>query len=191
MTVVVLILWLAVVTAAGLGNIFEHNPALTILVPLVPTIILLSCYRLSSGLQKQLARLADSTLILFQSARVVGAVFILYAVMGLLPKWWGFLVGPWDLLIGLSAAVVAGRVREGLPGARTAAKVFNILGLADFGLAILLAFVALPGHFRMIAAEPSTMALGQFPLILITAFGVPLAIGAHLESLRRLQDQRR
>lgn len=34
------------------------------------------------------------------------------------------------------------------------------------------------------------MALGQFPLTLITAFGVPLATGAHIESLKRLRARR-
>src|SRR5262249_13904286 len=117
--------------------------------------------------------------------RLVGAVFLLLAAGGQVPVLWALPAGIGDVLIGLTAFWVAGRLD--VPGGRRRAVIFNLLGLADLVVAIGLGVATSQGPTQLIHTTPTSALLTRFPLALVPAFLVPLAIMVHVVSLWQLK----
>jgi hypothetical protein len=81
--------------------------------------------------------------------------------------------------------IVARNLRRGVVG-RRAVWYFNVLGLVDLVIALVIGFAAAPAAVRLLLVSPSTEAISLLPLALIPATVVPLAAALHLLSLRRL-----
>lgn len=121
--------------------------------------------------------------------RVAGGSFLLVAALGHLPWVFALPAGLGDIAIGIEAPLLARRLARG--GGRRGAVWFNVLGLADFVVAVTIAFLAGIGPHQYLAVTPSTRALAMLPLALIPTTAVPLVSALHLVSLRRLATTRR
>lgn len=104
----------------------------------------------------------------FQSARVIGGSFIVWASLGTANVPFALVAGIGDVLVGLTAPIAA-RMRS---RPRVAAFWHAVFGLADFAVAISLAFSLGAGL--------------SWPAFLIPLFLVPLAICAHIWTLTAL-----
>ncbi|HEY7066460.1 MAG TPA: hypothetical protein VII06_33615 [Chloroflexota bacterium] len=125
-------------------------------------------------------------LVLPHTVRVVGVVFLLLMVQGVLPAAFALPAGLGDVAIGVAAPFVARRLARAPlhAGAVASAVRFNLLGLLDLAVAVILGvLLGLPGLF---ALTPSTEPLRLLPLALIPTAAVPLAIALHVVSLLRL-----
>jgi hypothetical protein len=127
------------------------------------------------------------SLIAIQTFRVIGGVFLVLLALNALPAIFAVPAGTGDVLIGLTAPVVARSVRAGRTGR---AITWNLLGLLDFVVAVTVGVAASPGPLRVLTVTPSTAALSVLPLVLIPTFLVPLAAIMHLVSLRALTGAR-
>jgi hypothetical protein len=105
--------------------------------------------------------------------------------LGKLPAVFALPAGLGDLAIGIEAAFVARNLRRGVVSRRSV-WYFNVLGLVDLVVALIIGFAAAPAVVRLLLVSPSTEAISLFPLALIPATVVPLAAALHLLSLRRL-----
>jgi hypothetical protein len=110
-----------------------------------------------------------------QTFRAVGGVFIVYWAFGMMPAGFAIPAGIGDLIVGISAPFVAhslyyGRCNRGFLIA------WNLFGIFDFIVAFTMGFVL---------NTPST-----YPLVLIPGLLVPIAIGFHAYSFRKLFTQR-
>jgi hypothetical protein len=120
-----------------------------------------------------------------QIFRVVGVTFLVVMALGKLPAVFALPAGLGDMAIGIEAVIVARNLRRGVVG-RSALWYFNVLGLVDLVIALVIGFAAAPAAVRLLLVSPSTEAISLLPLALIPATVVPLAAALHLLSLRRL-----
>ena len=124
-----------------------------------------------------------------QIFRVVGVAFVIVMALGKLPAGFAIPAGVGDVAIGVEAAFLARRMRRGPVGRR--ALWFNVLGLADLLVATGIAVAAAPGVAHVLRLSPTTVQVSELPLVLIPTTMVPLAVGLHVLSLRRIAVARR
>jgi hypothetical protein len=120
-----------------------------------------------------------------QIFRVVGVTFLVVMALGKLPAVFALPAGLGDMAIGIEAVFIARNLRRGMVS-RRAVWYFNVLGLVDLVVALIIGFAAAPAVVRLLLVSPSTEAISLLPLALIPATAVPLAAALHLLSLRRL-----
>ena len=102
---------------------------------------------------------------------------------GLVPKLLTYEGGNVDMIIGLSAPIIAWIASRGRPGLRLAMG-WNVLGLLS--LANVTASAVLTGPIKLISAEVPTVAMGFFPYAFIPGFFVPLAVTLHVLAIRAI-----
>jgi hypothetical protein len=123
---------------------------------------------------------------LAQIARLIGAIFLVRYFMGDMPGAFALPAGIGDVLIGLTAPIVAWLYTTRGDRVRGLAIAWNILGILDLVNALVLGFLAFglrvfPGPETSPAGQPTA-----FPLILIPGYGVPLMMLVHIVTLRLL-----
>jgi hypothetical protein len=134
------------------------------------------------GLRQVLANpAAQPSLLALQVWRLEGLAFLLLLAHGQLPALFAVPAGVGDLLIGLTAPLMARNLRR-----RRLAIAWNLFGLTDLALAVFLGAAASPGAAQLFTTTPTTEAMTAFPMAIIPAFLVPLSIGLHVVSLRFL-----
>jgi hypothetical protein len=183
---IALAVWAALATALSLRGAFlqpDQQTAPPVGINLLAALAATAaCLALSPSLRRLLSN--QKHLIRLNVWRLVGAVFLLLAAHGQVPALWALPAGIGDVLIGATAFWVAGRLDA--PGGRRRAIIFNLLGLADLVVAIGLGMATSPGPTGLFHTTPTSALLTRFPLALVPAFLVPLAIMVHVVSLWQL-----
>ena len=118
-----------------------------------------------------------------QTYRLVGYGFIILYNLGLLPGEFAFPAGLGDMIVGFGAPFVAYLYFLKKPYSKKLAIAWNIIGIADLVIAIGVGILGYPIPFQILPTDPSTKLLSLFPLVIIPAFSVPLALILHLFSL--------
>lgn len=126
-------------------------------------------------------------LVLCQTARWLGAVFLALQLGGQLPGFFAFPAGFGDILVGLTClfAVVSlawGRSNK-IPIAWT------LLGLLDFAVAVGTAAAATQS-IHLVTTDPPTSVITVLPMVLFPAYLVPFSVVLHLTTLRLLLRSR-
>jgi hypothetical protein len=148
---------------------------------LIPVVLGVVAYMTSPGIRAFVRSLPQGWLIGVQLYRVIGGVFLILWSAGQLPAAFALPAGVGDVLVGLFAPLVAWLASK--KGGRAAMILWNIAGLADLVVAVTMGFLTSPSKFQMFAFDAPNVMVGQFPLILIPTFLVPLSILLHLASL--------
>ncbi|MBW3624677.1 MAG: hypothetical protein KY468_14835 [Armatimonadetes bacterium] len=162
-----------------------------VLLPALIGVIALSV-ALSRGTGRRWLRgLPQSWIVGAQSFRffVEIALWLLY-VHGGLAALMTFHGRNFDILVGLTAPVMAWLAHRRGKGARGALLLWNIMGI---GLLVNVAahgILSTPTPFRVFVTDPPNMLLVRFPYVWLPAFLVPLALLLHLLSLLKLRDER-
>jgi hypothetical protein len=109
--------------------------------------------------------------------RVEGLVFLILMANGQMPALWALPAGIGDITVGVTALWVA----KGLngPDGERRAILFNWFGLADLIVAVSLGTMTNPGPLFIFHTNPTSELIVSFPLALVPAFLVPLAIAIH------------
>jgi hypothetical protein len=113
--------------------------------------------------------------------RLIGIALVAVLVLGKLPAAFAVPAGLGDIAIAVAAPFVALSLRRGAFG--PGALWFNILGLLDVIVAIVIGFAAGPGPTPLLAVTPPTEAMTRLPLVLLPTTLVPLVAVLHLVSL--------
>ena len=126
-----------------------------------------------------------------QGWRVLGGGFLMLYAFGHLPGVFAFPAGVGDVAVGLGAPFAAIALARGnlRLDSRKMLSV-HISGLLDFAVAVSLGIMArnyIPGLVEGVTSS----AMGELPLVLIPAFGVPSFIILHLIVLVQIWEQRR
>lgn len=111
-------------------------------------------------------------------------------VYGLAPRMLTYEGANFDILIGLSAPLIAFASTRGRFG-RAFALLWTIAGLASLANVAVRALLTAPGAFNIIHAEVPNLAIGTFPYTYIPGFFAPLALILHVLALRALHQQSR
>lgn len=183
--------WLALSLALAVLDFYHVTPGF--ITPAVPIAFLLPLfvgYRLlrdSSTFRSIADEFPQKWLMLLQLPRVGGVVFLLLYQQGLLPALFAIPSGYGDLIVGLSAPVVAYLYSPQKPWTRWLAIAWNAVGILDLIIAIATGVLhAIPAPFRFDAGNPATEIMTVFPLVMIPIFAVPLGFLLHVFSLRLL-----
>lgn len=115
--------------------------------------------------------------------RLGGIVFLWMQAKGLMPPEIGIVAGCVDTFIGITAVPLAWAVASNIRGVRWLAIGWNLLGIADFLIAVSMVSLSFIGA---LALHPDPVRIGLHPLALISLFQLPLSIAIHLLALRRL-----
>ncbi|HEX6842186.1 MAG TPA: hypothetical protein VF113_11675 [Stellaceae bacterium] len=186
-------LWMAVAWSASINGAFRTGtrlPALPMAI-FLPVILGAPLLLLSKRVGQVLDAMPASWLIALQLYRVLGSWALAAALGGALPVVFGVPAGIGDTLTGLLAVPAAIAAATGTARGRRAAIAWNILGLADFVVAVTLGAITSPGPFQLIVPAVPSIGAGAYPGVLTPAFVVPSAILLHALSLRQLRRRNR
>jgi hypothetical protein len=185
-TMTVVLAWFFAALAAGLAGAFvaKGRPPIAIGIAIVAPLF-------AYGLDRRrghpwlagIARLEPPTLALLQTFRVLGVVFLVAWARGALPAGFALPAGVGDLAVGVAAPFVAAALTAGKPYARRLFVAWNVLGVVDLVTAVFLGVAHSRTPLGFLATTQTTDALALYPLCLIPAFFVPLALMLHATSL--------
>lgn len=105
---------------------------------------------------------------------------------GLAPRMLTFEGANVDVLIGVSAPLIAWLSTRGRPGLRLALA-WTVLGLLALANVAVRSALTAPGPLNLIHAEVPNLALGTFPFMFIPGFFAPLAVVLHVLAIRSLR----
>lgn len=182
-------LWFAVAWSAAINGVFITGASALPWLPLailLPVIIGVPLLLLSKRVGLVLDAMPASWLVALQLYRVFGGWFLAAWLRGAAPGVLALPAGIGDVLTGLFAVPAAIAVATGTAQGRRAAIMWNILGLADFAVAITLGMLTTPGRFQLIVSTLAGFNAGVYPNVLTPAFVVPGSILLHTLSLRQL-----
>ncbi len=126
-----------------------------------------------------------SLLIGIQVYRLGGVIFLWMQAEGLMPPEIGVAAGCADAFIGITAVPLAWAVAKNIGGVRRFAIGWNLIGIADFLVAVSMVSLSFIG---VLSLQPAPVRIGLHPLALISLFQLPLSIGIHLLAIRRLMS---
>jgi hypothetical protein len=182
-------LWFVAALMASALHMFAgdpNRPPLAMLVSvLAPITIFTVWYLRSDSFRQYILSLNPRTVTLVHTWRLVGIVFLVLATYKILPEFFALSAGWGDIAIGataLPAAILLAR-----PEHKTSFILWQLLGVADLVLAIVLG-----GAARFIdpqgAAGISTLPMALLPLSLIPTFAVPLLLILHVISIAQARQ---
>jgi len=186
-------LWTALIWGLALQGTFRPAPGIprlpfAIFAPVLVGLVLLTRSR-------HVAALLDATppswLIGLQVYRVLGGIFLVNWAAGDIPGAFALPAGIGDIAVGLLALPAALWVSSGTPAGRKAGIWWNLLGLADFAVAIPMGMLSSPGRLQVFALDHPNIQLSTFPTVMIPAFAVPNSILLHALSLWQLRRMER
>jgi hypothetical protein len=192
MLLVGLLVWLTYVGSLSYLGVIR-NPALRppgIAYVLLPVIAFVLLGVVRSGLALRVAAAVPLWLLMgFQCYRI-GVELLLHRLWtdGLVPQMLTYRGANFDILIGLSAPVIAWLSVRGKADP-VVAFVWNILGLVALANIATRSFLTSPGPMHLLHTEVANLAFGHFPYTFIPGFFAPFAIILHVLALRALRVQ--
>jgi hypothetical protein len=189
-TLILLAGWFFIAVWLGVsGKLNQHGaPPLGLAAALLlPLAVFAADRRWGSPLFGGLVRLDLPALIVPQTFRIVGVVFVVAWMTGTLPAGFALPAGLGDIAIGLAAPFVATAVAQRRPGHLRLARIWNVLGTIDLVTAVALGVLHGRSPIGLLAGSVPTDAMTRYPLSLIPTFLVPIALMLHVATFRRLR----
>lgn len=189
----VLSLWFVMMGPLAQAGILLPPPTLTdppfALMPLIGGALLLwGLGRFTASGQIILGSLEQRHLIGFQVFRLMGALFLLGWAMGDIPWQFALPAGLGDICAGIAAMQALSALNRGAPDARGKVIMANVIGLADFLVAVSIGLITSEGFLHLLSREAPNI-INLYPLALFPAYFVPVFIAFHLFSLGALRRE--
>lgn len=153
-------------------------------------VLLWSLARLTATGRRISDAIDQTALMGFQTFRIMGGVFILGWLVGEIPWQFALPAGLGDIWAGIAGYRAMNAVNRGAADAETKILWANVIGLADFVVAVLAGLITLKVSCISSPKTGRTF-INAYPLGLFPAFIVPLFIAFHLVSLGKLRQARR
>lgn len=187
--IVVLAVWLAYGGIIGYTGVMANASTLPPgLFYMLAPIIMLAVFMARSRVGETVALSFPLWLLMgMESFRLVVEIFLHQLWMdGQLPKMLTYQGANFDILIGISAPIVAWFLISRRISNLTA-LVWNVIGIAMLGNVAVRAVLTSPGPLHFISTEVPNVAIGTFPFTYIPGLMVPLALMLHVLSIRALR----
>mgnify|MGYP005997470619 CR=1 FL=1 len=186
--------WHAVVVSLGQAGVWlpPVNPTDVpyALMPLIGgTIILWVLGRLTTLGRRIVDSLTPRELISIQVFRLMGGVFVLGWFMGAIPWQFALTAGVGDVLAGLAAIRAVRALDRGDANAEQLVWRANVIGLADFVVAVSIGIMTSPGFMQVMAFDNPNI-INAYPLALFPEFIVPIFAAFQLFSLGAIYRRR-
>ena len=184
----VLGVWLAVALIVSASGVLFNPPRPVLLAMIwVPAVIFLAVFARSWGLRQWIKRLNPRWPIGFHLVRApIGVMFLLMEAAGRLPAEFAVKAGIGDILVGVAAVLAMVCVPLRSMTTVRVVLVWNILGLADILMVIVVA-----QRILFFGKDASALVeLTRFPMLLVPAFIVPLVLITHFVVFAQLWNTR-
>lgn len=184
--------WFALAFALGWSGAFQGEaqgiPTIpfAIVIPILAGAVLL--WR-STTIARVVDAVPQSWLVAIQLYRVLGATFLVLYAAGQMPGLFALPAGAGDVVVGLLAPVVALAYARDPHRHSGTVRAWNLFGIADLVVAVATGFLTAPSPFQLFAFDAPNELITAFPLVLVPAYLVPLAILLHIASLAKLRHQ--
>jgi hypothetical protein len=163
---------------------FQFSTILYIFIPVILGVIVL---KYLNSFKTILNAIPVHWIIGIQFLRATGAVFLILYFQDLLPGQFALPAGIGDVLVGISAPLVAYLYYNKTRHAKKIAMVWNIAGTLDLVLALSFGFLTSPSPIQLFAIDNPNRMIGTYPLVLVPAFAVPLFLLHHIYTFRKLK----
>jgi len=175
-----------VILGSQLGWFAKNTfPARILLLGTFPFALLLFAVVWPSKLfRTALQMLTTADLVSVHQFRILGGFFIVLAMLGALPLWFGLIAGIGDVTSAIGSVFVAKALRQKHPAALYWAKIWNLFGFVDILFTAVAANVLT--KLALESGAEGVAVLGQFPFLLIPAFAPPTIVFLHLAIFRKL-----
>ena len=158
--------------------------AFGIVIPIVTGVALLRI----EAVRRALERIPLQWLVGVQLYRVLGGLFLIAYAQDRMPGEFALPAGVGDILVGLTAVVVAALVAtHGAERMRSAVLGWCALGIADLVVAVGTGFLSSPGVLQQLALDDPNSAISRYPFVLVPTFLVPISIVLHVYVIHRLR----
>jgi len=193
-TAVLLGVWFALSSALAKAGLLMppaalSDPPIVLIVLFGGAALLWALARFTATGRAITAPLGQDLLIGFQIPRVMGGVFLLGWAAGEIPWQFALPAGLGDIWAGVAGYGAMCAARRGDSDARAKLWRANIIGLADFAVAVVTGVITSKGVLHLLSQDAPNI-INAYPLALFPGFFVPLFIVAHLLSLGRLRADR-
>lgn len=153
----------------------------------VPT-ILGSLLVMSTTIRSWLSRIPLHVLVGVQFYRVIGILFLIAYAQDDMPAEFALPAGIGDLLVGLTAVVVAVLLlKQGKQRARPTVLAWCALGILDLVVAVGTGFLSAPSAIQQLAVDAPNAAIVSYPFVLVPTFAVPVSLILHIYVISRLR----
>ena len=156
---------------------------------IIPLIVAVMLFRGSATLIRVVEAIPQSWLVSVQVYRMEGVIFLVLYATGYLPGVFAWPAGAGDMLVGLLAPVVGLAYARHYRSAAGWVRAWNLLGIADFVVAVTIGFLSTPGPLQKLSLDAPNKLITAFPLAMVPAFIIPLSILLHLASLTKVRQR--
>lgn len=188
-TAVVMAGWMITSALIALnGTLFDFTstpPKLMLII--LPPVLAISYLSSSTRVNALIREIPSSWLVYIQSFRILVEVFLwMLFARNIIPVQMTFEGLNYDILIGLSAPLVAYYALSQNKWPRIVAVLWNFSGLLLVTNIFLVAFLSTPGPMRQFFNEPPNTIVAYFPFVWLPAFIVPFAYFMHILSIKQI-----
>ncbi len=186
---VVLFIWFGGVVWLGKLGFFAKNPlfAPNILLAFLILFDILRRLLSSTAIKNFVESVSIPLLTVIQTYRIMGYVFFTLYQQQLLPAIFAFPAGIGDIIVGVTAPIVAIIYFLKKPYAKQTVFIWNIIGIIDLIIALGVGILVFPRPVQFIPMAISTEQFSLYPLVMIPLFAVPISLVLHLIGLRALK----
>lgn len=122
----------------------------------------------------------------YQIPRVMGGVFLIGWIAGVIPWQFALPAGLGDIWAGVAGYRAWSAIRRGAADARRKLVQANVIGMLDFLVAVLAGIMTSEGFLHVWAKDAPNI-INLHPLAIFPGFFVPLFLAFHLLSISRLR----
>lgn len=188
-SIILMLGWLAITSIVAFrGSLvdFAATPP-KMLVILIPAVLIVIYISSSESINRLLTVLPSAWLIYIQSFRVLMELFLwLMYLQKAVPVQMTFEGLNYDILIGLSAPLVAYYALAEKKWPRVVAILWNFAGLLMVTNITMISILSTPSPMRQFFNDPPNIMVAYFPYVWIPAVIVPFAFLMHVLSLKQL-----
>ncbi len=189
----ILPLWFVLALGASLAGAFDsqHRAPLPLgAAAFLPVLAFTGVYLSSAELRRTLQPVSPRLLVLAQTWRVGGVVFLILMQRGVLPGTFALPAGWGDIAIGVTAPLMAWALTSPRRLFQRIFVCWNALGILDLVLAVTLGLLSSASPLGILAKGITTEPMGVWPLSMVPTFFVPVFIILHVIALGHVRHGR-
>jgi hypothetical protein len=181
--------WFAFTGVLAANGFFMQFSAMPPRLPvmIVPPLVFIVALMMSGSFTQLLKLIPPSWLLYIQSFRIVMEIILWLTFLdNIIPIQMTFQGLNYDILVGLTAPVIAYFCFTRKKWSRRVAIMWNFFGLALLLNIVVISILSAPIPFRVFMNEPANTFVAELPFVWLPAFVVPVAYWMHILSLKQL-----
>ena len=181
--------WLAVSNILGMMGIFTRYSQLVLVFAFGIPFLGMKLISKSKVLTGVMLNLPLHLVIGIQFYRILGIIFLALYSMNLMPAEFAIPAGVGDIIVGISAPIVAYMIFKRKEIAKRLAIIWNYVGIADLVIAVMMGSFTASTMLQFLSLNAPNDLIITYPLVTVPTFAVPFAFLLHLIALEILKKR--